>query len=250
MTAGGNLAGAGTVAAAAVDDGGAKRDAHTAFGRGGAVVVAGVEHGDDGDGAGAIETGPLAVDQRVLHVVPVFGSLRQGELAVISRQHARREIEDLRVDGLAGVKLDPRFGALAPVVQMGEWDIRWTAPVRVEGDRPRTGEGGDGAVRGEVGATRAPDRADDRLPKDDEAAFVRSKPDGQAGERAVASVVWQRARRAGAVALIGCGAVVGAAAVHLEPAVGLLVSAVIVLVVAVWGQVVTGGPVPQVVAEA
>lgn len=58
------------------------------------------------------------------------------------------------------------------------------------------------------------------------------------------------ARRAGAVALIGLGAVVGAAAVHVEPAIGLLVSAVIVLVVAAWGHRVTGGPVPQVVAEA
>jgi uncharacterized membrane protein YoaK (UPF0700 family) len=58
------------------------------------------------------------------------------------------------------------------------------------------------------------------------------------------------ARRAGAVALIGCGAVVGAAAVHLEPALGLLVSAVIVLVVAVWGHVATAGPVPRSVVEA
>jgi hypothetical protein len=57
-------------------------------------------------------------------------------------------------------------------------------------------------------------------------------------------------RRAGAVALIGCGAVVGAAAVHLEPALGLLVSAVIVLVVAVWGHVATAGPVPRSVVEA
>ncbi|QDZ15659.1 YoaK family protein [Humibacter ginsenosidimutans] len=58
------------------------------------------------------------------------------------------------------------------------------------------------------------------------------------------------ARRAGAVVLIGLGAIVGAGAVHLQPAAGLLVSAVIVLVVAGWGHFVTGGPVPQVTAEA
>ncbi|WP_243064921.1 YoaK family protein [Humibacter sp. RRB41] len=52
------------------------------------------------------------------------------------------------------------------------------------------------------------------------------------------------ARRAGAVVLIGLGAVVGAAAVHADAAIGLLVSAVIVLAVAAWGHVATGGPVP------
>ena len=51
-------------------------------------------------------------------------------------------------------------------------------------------------------------------------------------------------RRAGAVALIGLGAVLGAATVHVEPAIGLLVSAAIVLVVTVWGHVSTGRPVP------
>ena len=58
------------------------------------------------------------------------------------------------------------------------------------------------------------------------------------------------ARRAGAVVLIGLGALTGAAALHVHPALGLLVSGAIVLVVAVWGQIVTGGPVPEVPAEA
>ena len=57
------------------------------------------------------------------------------------------------------------------------------------------------------------------------------------------------ARRAGAVALIGAGAVVGAAAVHVDAALGLLVAAAIVLVVAVWGQLATGGPVPVITNE-
>ncbi|MGA0567898.1 YoaK family protein [Rathayibacter sp. KR2-224] len=56
-------------------------------------------------------------------------------------------------------------------------------------------------------------------------------------------------RRAGAVALIGLGAMLGAAAVHVEPAIGLLVSALIVLVVAAWGHVATSGPLRQIVAE-
>ncbi|MGN6126543.1 MAG: DUF1275 family protein, partial [Humibacter sp.] len=46
-------------------------------------------------------------------------------------------------------------------------------------------------------------------------------------------------RRASAVVLIGVGAVVGAACVHLNPAVGLLLAAVIVLAAGVWGHVVT-----------
>ncbi len=58
------------------------------------------------------------------------------------------------------------------------------------------------------------------------------------------------ARRAGAVALIGLGAIVGAAAVHADRAIGLLVSSAIVIAVAVWGQVVTGGPVPEARVEA
>ncbi|GAB3395155.1 YoaK family protein [Humibacter soli] len=57
------------------------------------------------------------------------------------------------------------------------------------------------------------------------------------------------ARRAGAVVLIGLGAVVGATAVHARPAIGLLVSAAIVLVVAAWGHAATGGPVPAVSTE-
>lgn len=58
------------------------------------------------------------------------------------------------------------------------------------------------------------------------------------------------ARRAGAVALIGLGAVLGASTVHVEPAIGLLVSALIVLVVATWGHLATSSPVRQVAAEA
>ena len=52
---------------------GTKRSLHLALGGTGIVFVSRVEHRDHGDGATAIASGPLALDQRALHRFPVLG---------------------------------------------------------------------------------------------------------------------------------------------------------------------------------
>src|SRR5271169_671058 len=46
---------------------------YLALGCPGITVVVGIEHGDDSHGTSAVAPGPVALDQHVLHVLPVLG---------------------------------------------------------------------------------------------------------------------------------------------------------------------------------
>ena len=76
---------------AAVGNGGTEHGGDAMFGCGGIVEILRVEHGDDGDGAGAIEPGPLALHEGVLHGLPVVVVACDG---CVERRYSDRIVVD------------------------------------------------------------------------------------------------------------------------------------------------------------